>query len=118
MNYALHEALRLVLQEGLEKRFRRHEENHLALKKGLNDLGVGIASQEGHQLWQLNAVKVPEGVDEAKLRKRLLTEHNIEVGAGLGSLKGKIIRVGLMGETSKRENVEKFLAAFRAIVQS
>jgi alanine-glyoxylate transaminase/serine-glyoxylate transaminase/serine-pyruvate transaminase len=118
MNYALHEALRLVLQEGLEKRFRRHEENHLALKRGLNELGVGLASQEGHQLWQLNAVKVPEGVDEAALRKRLLTEHNIEVGAGLGSLKGKIIRVGLMGETSKRENVERFLTAFRAIAKS
>ena len=118
MNYALHEALRLVLQEGLEKRFRRHEKNHVALKTGLSDLGIGFASQESHQLWQLNAVKVPEGVDEAKLRKRLLTEYNIEVGAGLGSLKGKIIRVGLMGETSKREKVEKFLAAFRAIVQS
>jgi alanine-glyoxylate transaminase/serine-glyoxylate transaminase/serine-pyruvate transaminase len=118
MNYALHEALRLVLNEGLEKRFRRHEENHAALKRGLTELGVGLASQEGHQLWQLNAVQVPPGVDEAKLRKRLLVEHNIEVGAGLGSLKGKIIRVGLMGETSKREKVEKFLAAFRAIVQS
>ena len=117
MNYALHEALRLVLVEGLENRFRRHQENHLALKAGLNELGVGLASQEGHQLWQLNAVRVPEGVDEAALRKRLLTEHNIEVGAGLGALKGKIIRVGLMGETSKRENVEKFLAAFRAIAR-
>jgi len=117
MNYALHEALRLVLHEGLEKRFRRHEENHLMLKRGLSEMGVGLASQEGHQLWQLNAAKVPEGVDDAKLRKRLLTEHNIEVGAGLGSLKGKIIRVGLMGETSKREKVEKFLAAFRAIAK-
>src|SRR5688572_22698526 len=116
MNYALHEALRLVLDEGLENRFRRHQENHSALRKGLFELGVGIASQEGHQLWQLNAVTVPAGVDEAALRKRLLTEHNIEVGAGLGALKGKIIRVGLMGETSKRENVEKFLSAFRAAI--
>ena len=115
MNYALHEALRLVLLEGLENRFRRHQENHLALKRGLSDIGVALASQEGHQLWQLNAVTVPQGVDEATLRKRLLAEHNIEVGAGLGSLKGKIIRVGLMGETSKRENVEKFLNAFCAI---
>ena len=116
MNYALHEALRLVLVEGLEKRFQRHRENHELLKKGLKELGVSIASQEGHQLWQLNAVTVPTGVDEAALRKRLLTEHNIEVGAGLGALKGKIIRVGLMGETSKRENVEKFLGAFRSII--
>src|SRR6185369_15565932 len=118
MNYALHEALRLVLQEGLENRFRRHQENHLALNRGLEELGLGLASQEGHQLWQLNAVKVPAGADEAALRKRLLAEHNIEVGAGLGSLKGKIIRVGLMGETSKRENVEKFLNAFRSIVKT
>src|SRR5688572_25875482 len=117
MNYALHEALRLVLREGLENRFNRHQQNHLTLKRGLSDMGVGLASQEGHQLWQLNAVKVPEGADEAGLRKRLLAEHNIEVGAGLGSLKGKIIRVGLMGETSKQENVEKFLRAFRTITK-
>ena len=115
MNYALHEALRLALVEGLKNRFRRHQENHLALKRGLQELGIGLASQEGHQLWQLNAVTVPAGVDEAALRKRLLAEYNIEVGAGLGALKGKIIRVGLMGETSRRENVDKFLAAFRAI---
>jgi alanine-glyoxylate transaminase/serine-glyoxylate transaminase/serine-pyruvate transaminase len=108
MNYALHEALRLVLLEGLENRFRRHQENHLALKRGLTEMGLGLASQEGHQLWQLNAVKVPAGADEAILRKRLLAEHNIEVGAGLGSLKGKIIRVGLWAKTSKRENVERF----------
>src|ERR1043166_7030220 len=76
MNYALHEALRLVLVEGLEKRFQRHRENHELLKKGLKELGVSISSQEGHQLWQLNAVTVPTGVDEAALRKRLLTEHN------------------------------------------
>ena len=115
MNYALHEALRLVLQEGLENRFRRHQENHLALKRGLRELGLGLASQEGHQLWQLNAVDVPSGADEAALRKRLLNEHHIEVGAGLGALKGKIIRVGLMGETSKLENVTRFLTALRAV---
>ena len=115
MNYALHEALRLALVEGLENRFRRHQENHLALKAGLAELGLGLASQEGHQLWQLNAVTMPAGVDEAALRRRLLAEYHIEVGAGLGALKGKIIRVGLMGETSKRENVDKFLAAYRAI---
>ena len=117
MNFGLHEALRLVLLEGLENRFRRHQENHLALKRGLTELGLGIASQEDHQLWQLNAVTVPAGVDDATLRKRLLTEHNIEVGAGLGALKGKIIRVGLMGETSKRENVERFLEAFKSLVR-
>ncbi len=116
MNYALHEALRLVLIEGLENRWRRHEQNHLALKAGLAAMGLEIASQAGHQLWQLNAVRVPEGVDEAAVRKRLLTDFNIEVGAGLGPLKGKIWRIGLMGATSSRENVEKCLAALRQIL--
>jgi alanine-glyoxylate transaminase/serine-glyoxylate transaminase/serine-pyruvate transaminase len=113
MNYALHEALRLVLEEGLANRWNRHRDNHLALKQGLSELGLKIASQEGHQLWQLNAVTVPEGVDEAAVRKRLLNDFNIEVGAGLGPLKGKVWRVGLMGETSKPENVKTFLSALR-----
>ncbi len=116
MNYALHEALRLVLIEGLENRWRRHEQNHLALKAGLAAMGLEIASQTGHQLWQLNAVRVPTGVDEAAVRKRLLADFNIEVGAGLGPLKGKIWRIGLMGETSSRENVDKCLAALRQIL--
>jgi alanine-glyoxylate transaminase/serine-glyoxylate transaminase/serine-pyruvate transaminase len=116
MNYAFHEALRLVLLEGLENRWRRHEQNHLAFKAGLNELGLSIGSQERHQLWQLNAVTVPEGVDEANVRKRLLTDYNIEVGAGLGPMKGKIWRIGLMGETSKPENVHRILEALRAII--
>jgi alanine-glyoxylate transaminase/serine-glyoxylate transaminase/serine-pyruvate transaminase len=116
MNYALHEALRLVLIEGLENRWNRHRENHLALKAGLEVMGMRIAAQEGHQLWQLNAVTVPEGVDEAAVRKRLLTDFNIEIGAGLGPLKGKIWRVGLMGETSSKANVKGFLSAFGQIL--
>ena len=116
MNYAIHEALRLVLIEGLEQRWKRHEQNHLALKAGLAELGLSIASQEGHQLWQLNAVTVPEGADEAGVRKRLLNDFGIEVGAGLGPMKGKIWRVGLMGETSKPENVRQILEALRAIL--
>jgi len=116
MNYALHEALRLVLEEGLENRWRRHEQNHLALKAGLEAMGLEIASQEGHQLWQLNAVAVPEGVDEAAVRKRLLSDFNIEIGAGLGPLKGKIWRVGLMGETSSKANVKAFLSALGQIL--
>jgi alanine-glyoxylate transaminase/serine-glyoxylate transaminase/serine-pyruvate transaminase len=116
MNYGIHEALRLVLLEGLEKRWKRHEENYRLLKAGLSELGLGIASQEGHQLWQLNAVTVPEGADEPGVRKRLLNEFGIEVGAGLGPMKGKIWRVGVMGETSKAENVRRVLEAFRAIL--
>ncbi|MEN9576614.1 MAG: Purine catabolism protein PucG [Verrucomicrobiota bacterium] len=112
MNYALHAALRLVLEEGLENRWRRHKQNHLALKSALAAVGLELASQEGHQLWQLNPIRVPAGVDEVEVRKRLLNDFNIEVGAGLGPLKGKIWRVGLMGETSSRENVRLFLSAF------
>ena len=116
MNYALHEALRLVQEEGLENRWRRHEQNHRALKAGLNAMGLPIASQEGHQLWQLNAVTVPEGVDEAAVRKRLLSDFNIEIGAGLGPMKGKIWRVGLMGETSSKANVKVFLSALGQVL--
>jgi len=112
MNYALHEALRLVLEEGLENRWRRHERMHTMLRKGIEALGLRIASQEGHQLWQLNAITVPEGVDEAAVRKRLLNDFSIEIGAGLGPLKGKIWRVGLMGETATEANVARFLDAF------
>jgi alanine-glyoxylate transaminase/serine-glyoxylate transaminase/serine-pyruvate transaminase len=117
MNYALHEALRLVLIEGLEKRWQRHEAAHQLLKKGLVELGLGISSQPGRQLWQLNAVTVPENVDEATVRKTLLSDFNLEVGAGLGPLKGKIWRVGLMGETATSENVQKYLAAMKQILK-
>lgn len=116
MNYALHEALRLVLEEGLENRWRRHREGHEQLRKGLAEMGLSIASQEGHQLWQLNAVAVPAGVDEADVRKRLLNEHNIEIGAGLGPLKGKIWRIGLMGETSRPEKIQRCLGALKQIL--
>ena len=117
MNYGLHEALRLVLEEGLEARWRRHQENHLLLKAGLAELGLSIASQEGHQLWQLNAVTVPAGVDEGAVRKRLLDEFNIEVGAGLGPFKGKVWRIGLMGETSTRDNVHTLLGALKTCLK-
>ncbi len=117
MNYAIHEALRLVLLEGLEARWRRHEQNHQLLKRGLAELGLRLAAQEGHQLWQLNAIQAPEGMDEAGVRKELLDRHNIEVGAGLGPLKGKVWRAGLMGETSRSENVERFLSALKSILK-
>jgi alanine-glyoxylate transaminase/serine-glyoxylate transaminase/serine-pyruvate transaminase len=117
MNYALHEALRLVLQEGIEKRWERHRQNYGLLKQGLSEFGLEIASQPGHQLWQLNAVGVPAGVDEVSVRKRLLADYNIEIGAGLGPLKGKIWRIGLMGETSKKENVELVSGALKTILK-
>ncbi len=116
MNYALHESLRLLLEEGLENRWARHERHHRALHAGLAMLGLSIVSQTGHQLWQLNAVGVPAGVDEAVVRARLLNEFGIEVGAGLGPLKGKIWRVGLMGHTSSLDNVRTLLAALGQIL--
>jgi alanine-glyoxylate transaminase/serine-glyoxylate transaminase/serine-pyruvate transaminase len=117
MNYGLHEALRLVLTEGLENRWARHEENYFLLKKGLAELGLEIVSQAGHQLWQLNAVGVPAGVDELSVRRQLLADYNIEIGAGLGPLKGKIWRIGLMGAGSTKENVATVLNALRQILK-
>lgn len=116
MNYALHEGLRLVLEEGLEARFARHERNHLRLKEGLAEIGLEIASQPGHQLWQLNSITVPEGADEAGVRTRLLADFGIEIGAGLGPLKGKVWRIGLMGESSSADNVEIVLNALGQIL--
>ena len=104
MNYALREALRLIHEEGLEARWRRHELNHRALVAGVEAMGLRMAVSAGQRLWSLNAVSVPEGVDDARIRARLLDE-NIEIGGGLGPLKGKIWRVGLMGSGSTRENV-------------
>jgi alanine-glyoxylate transaminase/serine-glyoxylate transaminase/serine-pyruvate transaminase len=117
MNYGLHEALRLVLEEGLENRWRRHEQNHFLLKKGLADMDLEIVSQAGHQLWQLNAVGVPAGVDELAVRKQLLADYNIEIGAGLGPLKGKIWRIGLMGVASTPKNVTAILNALQIILK-
>jgi alanine-glyoxylate transaminase/serine-glyoxylate transaminase/serine-pyruvate transaminase len=111
MNYALREALRLVVEEGLEARFARHRQNHEALAAGLGALGLGLAAEEGHRLPMLNAVTVPDGVDEAKVRGRLLSEHGIEIGGGLGPMKGKVWRIGLMGESSRRASVLAVLAA-------
>ena len=111
MNYALREALRLVAEEGLEARFARHRKNHEALAAGLGALGLSLAAEEGHRLPMLNAVTVPDGVDEARVRGRLLAEHGIEIGGGLGPMKGKVWRIGLMGESSRRAHVLTVLAA-------
>ncbi len=112
MIYALHEALRIVMEEGLKARFMRHRRNQEALIAGLAAMGVDLASEGPHRLPMLNAVRVPEGIDEAAVRRRLLNEHGIEIGAGLGPLRGAIWRIGLMGASSTRENVLTFLDAF------
>jgi alanine-glyoxylate transaminase/serine-glyoxylate transaminase/serine-pyruvate transaminase len=104
MNYALREALRLIHEEGLEARWARHELNHRALVAGVEAMGLKMAVAPEQRLWSLNAVSVPEGVDDARVRAHLLDE-NIEIGGGLGPLKGRIWRIGLMGSGSTRENV-------------
>lgn len=110
MNYALREALRLIYEEGLEARWRRHELNHRALVAGIEAMGLQMAVAPNNRLWSLNAVSVPESVDDARVRARLL-EEDIEIGGGLGPLKGKIWRIGLMGSGSTRENVLLVLKA-------
>jgi alanine-glyoxylate transaminase/serine-glyoxylate transaminase/serine-pyruvate transaminase len=111
MIYALREGLRLVAEEGLEARWARHLSNHRALKAGLRALGLACTAAEGHQLPQLNAVRIPEGVDDVTGRKQLLTEFGIEVGGGLGDFKGKAWRIGLMGYNSRADVVLEVLGA-------
>ena len=111
MNYALREALRIVLEEGLPARFARHRRSHEALAAGLQSIGLGLAAEEGHRLPMLNAVTVRGGIDEARVRGRLLSDHGIEIGGGLGPMKGRVWRIGLMGESSRRAHVLAVLAA-------
>lgn len=111
MIFALREALRLIVEEGLEKRHARHARMHEALKAGLATLGMEYLPKEHERLPMLNAVKVPHGIDEAKLRKFLLVERGIEIGGGLGDLKGKVIRIGIMGENARAEAVHACLEA-------
>ena len=114
MTYALREALAIVLEEGLEARWARHQRNHLALRAGLEALGLNYIPQ--HSLASLNAIHVPEGVDEAGVRRRLLNDYNIEIGAGLGPFKGKAWRIGLMGASSTQRHVITVLAALECIL--
>jgi alanine-glyoxylate transaminase/serine-glyoxylate transaminase/serine-pyruvate transaminase len=121
MNYALHEALALVLEEGFEPRFARHLLNGRALVAGLEALGFRMFAREGRRLPMLNSVWIPEGllamVPEANLRRRLLTDYNVEIGGGLGAIAGKVWRIGLMGESSRRENVLFFLTALEDLLR-
>jgi alanine-glyoxylate transaminase/serine-glyoxylate transaminase/serine-pyruvate transaminase len=118
MVYAIREGLRLLHEEGLEARWNRHLRNHKAIKAGLNALGLEYSAAEGHQLPQLNAVKIPAGVDDIAVRTKLLTDFGIEIGGGLGDFKGKVWRIGLMGHNSRPGNVLLFLAALEQCLQS
>jgi alanine-glyoxylate transaminase/serine-glyoxylate transaminase/serine-pyruvate transaminase len=116
MNYALREALRFIHEEGLEARFSRHERNSRALIAGLKAMGVHPLVPLEHRLASLNAVRIPDGVNDAEVRRRLLQEMGIEIGGGLGELKGQIWRIGLMGYSSQRRNVLLLLAALECIL--
>jgi len=111
MVYALREGLRLVLEEGLQARWDRHMRNHKALKAGLTAMGLAYTAAQGHQLPQLNAVRIPTGVNDLPVRQQLLTEFGIEIGGGLGEFKGKAWRIGLMGYNSRPGVVMMVLGA-------
>jgi alanine-glyoxylate transaminase / serine-glyoxylate transaminase / serine-pyruvate transaminase len=116
--FALNEALSMVEEEGLEPRWSRHHQQHLAFAAGLEAMGLTLLPPPSERLWTLNAVRVPEGVDEARVRRQLLEEFGIEIGAGLGPLAGKIWRVGLMGAGSTANNVILVLAALERCLRS
>jgi alanine-glyoxylate transaminase/serine-glyoxylate transaminase/serine-pyruvate transaminase len=116
MTYALREALQIVVEEGLANRIARHTKHHRMLRAGLEAMGIRYIPK--HSLTTLNAIHVPEGVDDARVRRRLLEEYSIEIGAGLGPFKGKAWRIGLMGESSSRRHVTLVLAALESILQT
>lgn len=114
--YALHESLVLLQNEGLENAWARHKAMHNELKAGLEAMDISFVVDEAHRLPQLNSIYVPEGVDDAEVRGRLLNEYNLEIGAGLGALAGKAWRIGLMGYAARKENVALCLAALGEVL--
>lgn len=114
--YALHESLVMLKEEGIENAWKRHARNHKALKAGLDALGLDLIVDEAYRLPQLNAVQVPDGIDEALVRRRMLSDFGIELGAGLGALAGKVWRIGLMGQSSSPRHVTLALAALEGIL--
>jgi alanine-glyoxylate transaminase/serine-glyoxylate transaminase/serine-pyruvate transaminase len=115
--YALHESLLMLKEEGLEAAHARHRLHHRALVAGLDALGLDMAVAEAFRLPQLNAVRIPEGIDDARLRQTLLQDFNLEIGAGLGALAGKTWRIGLMGHACNRSNVILCLTALSTALQ-
>lgn len=114
--YGLHESLVMLQEEGLENSWARHQRNHEKLRDGLQQIGISFLVAEPNRLPQLNAVRIPDGVDDAGTRSRLLNEYNLEIGAGLGDLAGKVWRIGLMGYASREENINKCLAMLGEVV--
>ena len=116
MIYALRESLKLVLEEGLEKRFSRHRENYRYLEEKMKELGIEYLVEEKYRLPNLNSVLIPQGLSDKDVRKRLLDDYNIEIGGGLGVLAGKIWRIGLMGYSSNKENINLLVKALGNIM--
>jgi len=114
--YGLHESLVILKEEGIENAWQRHQHNHNALRAGIEAMGLSFVVDEPHRLPQLNSVTLPEGVDEAVVRTRLLNEYSLEIGAGLGPLAGRIWRIGLMGYASNQKNVLLCLGALDAVL--
>ena len=116
--YAFHESLLMLEEEGLENAWARHQHHHNALRAGLEAMGIGFLVEEAYRLPQLNSVMIPEGVDEAEVRSRLLNDYNLEIGAGLGALAGKVWRIGLMGAACNKQNVLLCLSALENTLSS
>ncbi len=114
--YALHESLRLLHAEGLENAIERHAQMHEKLKQGLTDIGLTLLVNEGNRLPQLNTVVIPEGIDDAFVRSRLLNEFNLEIGAGLGALAGKVWRIGLMGYAASDRNIDFCISSLKKVL--
>ncbi len=114
--YSLHEALVMLQDEGLENAWKRHKDNHLAFRAGIEALGLSFVVNEADRLPQLNSVTIPQGVDDAAVRSQLLNDFNLEIGAGLGALAGKVWRIGLMGHSSRAENILLCLSALEAVL--
>lgn len=115
--YALHESLRILHNEGLEKAWKRHADMHQALKTGLEGIGLEFVVDEAYRLPQLNMVSIPSGVDDAQVRGQLLNEFGLEIGAGLGELAGKVWRIGLMGYGSNKKNVDYCVSALTRVLK-
>ena len=118
MFYALREALLVVADEGIENRWQRHRRSHQSFVKGIEGMGLRLHVPEGHRVVTLNTVCVPGGVDEAKVRKRLLDEPGIEIAGGFGPLAGKVFRIGVMGPLASEDNVQFFLREFKKILNA
>ena len=116
MTYALREALRMMIEEGIENRLNRHARVAAALRAGLEAMGMGLLVDPGYRLNPLTTVMVPDGIDDAIVRQKLLNDYNIEIGGGLGELRGKVWRVGLMGESAREVNVFALLSAMEMIL--